>query len=56
MNYDELREEVLTLALQLGDPEGLEYETYEQIAHELKLSRREIQEILTESLFDIDVE
>lgn len=54
MNQAELKQEVLTLAHQLGDPDGLEYSTIMYISSELSIPFREAQMILTESLFDME--
>lgn len=54
MNQSELKQEALTLAHQLGDPDGLEYSTVLYISSELSISFRETQMILTESLFDME--
>jgi hypothetical protein len=54
MNQEELKQEALTLAHQLGDPDGLEYSTIMYVSSELSIPFREAQMILTESLFDME--
>ena len=54
MNELELKQEVLDLAHALEDADGLEYSTIKYISHELGLSSRQVQVILTESLFDLE--
>lgn len=54
MSEYELEQEVLTLAHQLGDPDGLEYSTIQYISAELDLTFKETQAILNRALFDLE--
>jgi hypothetical protein len=54
MNDQELKQEVIDLAYALGDPDGLEYTTILYVSSELSIPFREVQMILTESLFDME--
>jgi hypothetical protein len=54
MNDQELKQEVLNLAHALGDADGLEYTTILYVSSELSIPFREVQMILTESLFDME--
>lgn len=54
MNSQELKQEVINLAYAFGDPDGLEKETLIFISEQLNLSLTTVQEIMDESLFDLD--
>jgi asparagine synthetase B (glutamine-hydrolysing) len=54
MNEQELKQEVIDLAWALDDPDGLEYSTIQYVALELGINAKQVQVILTESLFDLE--
>jgi hypothetical protein len=52
MNFDEIREEAVTLALMLDDEFGQSAETVDYIAAELMMSRDKVRTILMPEMFD----
>lgn len=54
MNAEELKQEVLNLAYQLGDPDGLNRSTIDYISSELGITNKQALVILNEALFDME--
>lgn len=54
MNSEDLKQEVLNLAYQLNDPDGLNRSTVEYIASELGITSKQALVILNEALFDME--
>ena len=54
MNYEEIREEVITLALMMDDEFGQDPGTIDYIASELMISRDKVKTYLTEELFETE--
>jgi hypothetical protein len=51
MNYEEIREEVITLALMLDDEFGQDTDTVDYIATELMLDKHKVKTLLTPEMF-----
>lgn len=54
MNYEEIREEVITLALMMDDEFGQNPDTVDYIATELMINRDKVKTYLTEELFETE--